>query len=124
MSNDITSSAARVAPQPVAVAPLQNARAADVQARPAAPVPEPVASQPDPRETRRTLEESTQRLNQQMKRNNRELTFSVDDLANKVVVTVKNRETGEIVRQIPSEVALRVAHNLDDMKGLLQDAKS
>jgi flagellar protein FlaG len=45
-------------------------------------------------------------------------------VANKVVVTVKSRESGEVVRQIPSEVALRVAHNLEDMKGLLQDGKS
>jgi flagellar protein FlaG len=58
-----------------------------------------------------------------MKRNSRDLSFSVDDVANKVVVTVKNRE-GEVVRQIPNEVALRVAHNLDNMKGLLQDGKS
>jgi uncharacterized FlaG/YvyC family protein len=40
-----------------------------------------------------------------------------------VVLTVKNKE-GEVVRQIPNEVALRVAHNLDNMKGLLQDGKS
>jgi flagellar protein FlaG len=58
-----------------------------------------------------------------MAKNGRDLSFSVDDVANKVVLTVKNRE-GEVVRQIPSEAALRVAHNLDDMKGLLQDGKS
>jgi flagellar protein FlaG len=69
------------------------------------------------------LEEATEHLNQQMRRNSRDLSFSVDDVANKVVVTVKNRE-GEVVRQIPNEAALRVAHNLDNMKGLLQDGKS
>jgi len=37
---------------------------------------------------------------------------------------VKNRESGEVVRQIPTEVAIRVAHNIDNMKGLLQDGKS
>lgn len=58
-----------------------------------------------------------------MQRNSRALSFSVDDIARKVVITVKNLE-GEVVRQIPSEVALRVAHNLDDIKGLLQDGKS
>jgi uncharacterized FlaG/YvyC family protein len=44
-------------------------------------------------------------------------------LTNRVIVTVKNRE-GEVVRQIPNEVALNVAHNLENMKGLLQDGKS
>jgi uncharacterized FlaG/YvyC family protein len=38
-------------------------------------------------------------------------------------LTVKNKE-GEVVRQIPNEVALRVAHNLEDIKGLMQDGKS
>jgi len=28
-----------------------------------------------------------------------------------------------VVRQIPSETALKVAHNLADIKGLLQDEK-
>jgi uncharacterized FlaG/YvyC family protein len=36
---------------------------------------------------------------------------------------VKNRE-GEVVRQIPNDVVLRVAHNLEQMKGLMQDEKS
>ena len=58
-----------------------------------------------------------------MRLNKRDLNFSVDDVVDKVVVTVKNQE-GEVVRQIPSEVALRVAHNLENMKGLMQDEKS
>ena len=82
-----------------------------------------VSAIPDPHEARRELEAATEQLNQQMRRNSRDLSFSVDDVANKVVVTVKNRE-GEVVRQIPNEAALRVAHNLDNMKGLLKDEKS
>lgn len=122
MSNDISPSR-----MPAAPAPLANSQAAKaVEAiRPhAAETAKPVAeAKPDPQEVRRTLEEATEHLNQQMRRNSRDLSFSVDDVANKVVVTVKNRE-GEVVRQIPNEAALRVAHNLDNMKGLLQDGKS
>jgi flagellar protein FlaG len=59
-----------------------------------------------------------------MRRNSRDLSFRVDDIANKIVVTVKSRESGEVVRQIPSEVALRVANNLENMKGLFKDEKS
>ncbi len=122
MSNDI--SPTRPAPAPVPAAASPNVRANEVAqpkvATPAKPVAEPKA---DPQEARRTLQEATEHLNKQMQRNGRDLSFSVDDVANKVVVTVKNRE-GEVVRQIPSEVALRVAHNLDDIKGLLQDGKS
>ena len=112
---------------PAAPAPLANSQAAKaVEAiRPhAAETAKAVAAAiPDPLETRRELQEATEQLNQQMRRNSRDLSFSVDDVANTVVVTVKNRE-GEVVRQIPNEVALRVAHNLDNVKGLLQDGKS
>lgn len=80
-------------------------------------------AKPEPSENRRALEETTEHLNQKMRSNNHDLNFSVDDVANKVVVVVKNKE-GEIVRQIPDETALRVAHNLDNIKGLMQDEKS
>ena len=122
MSNDIQTNAARVPATPVAI---PAAHTAEVQARPQPPVENKpaVENKTDPREARRTLEEATEHLNKQMAQNKRDLSFSVDDVANKIVVTVKNRD-GEVVRQIPSETALRVAHNLDDMKGLLQDEKS
>jgi flagellar protein FlaG len=77
----------------------------------------------DPQESRRSLQEATEQLNQQMRSNGRDLSFSVDDVADKVVLTVKNKE-GEVVRQIPNDVALRVAHNLDKVLGLMQDGKS
>ena len=123
MSNDIQTHAARVTGAPT---PKPAALPAEMQSRPPVPVETKptVEKKPDPQEARRTLEEATEHLNKQMSRNSRDLSFSVDDVANKVVVTVKSRESGEVVRQIPSEVALRVAHNLDDMKGLLQDGKS
>lgn len=122
MSNDISPN--RLPPAAVAsTAAAQRAEAVQVKATPA---PEPTVQAkplPDPKEIRRTLEETTERLNQQMRRNSRDLSFSVDDVADTVVVTVKNSE-GEVVRQIPNEVALRVAHNLENIKGLMQDEKS
>lgn len=76
----------------------------------------------DPKELRRQVQEATEQLNRQMEHNKRDLSFGVDDVANKIVVTVKNHK-GELVRQIPSETALKVAHNLADVKGLMQDEK-
>jgi flagellar protein FlaG len=49
------------------------------------------------------------------------LGFSVDKVANDVVVTVKRKETGEVVRQIPSEAILKLAHNFEKLKGVLLD---
>lgn len=125
MSNDISTSAARMPTAPAVASP--SARAAEVvaQAQQVLDTPKPVAEpKPDPQASRRALEEATEHMNQQMRRNSRDLSFSVDDVANTVVVTVKNRESGEVVRQIPNEVALRIAHNMENMKGLLQDGKS
>jgi flagellar protein FlaG len=124
MSNDIQPSKLPPAPAPAAVAAAQSARAAEA-AKPQpveAPKPAPEAKA-DPRETRRAMEETSEQLNKQMQRNSRDLSFSVDDVANKIVLTVKNKE-GDVVRQIPSEAALRVAQNLDNVKGLMQDEKS
>ncbi|WP_293752704.1 flagellar protein FlaG [Limnohabitans sp. Rim8] len=122
MSNDIQPSAPHA---PAAPAEIPAARAAEVQARPQPPVEKKpvVENKPDPQEVRRTLQEASEQLNKQMAKNGRDLNFSLDDVANQLVVTVKN-QAGEVIRQIPSEVALRVAHNLENMKGLMQDEKS
>jgi len=122
MSNDITPSRL----PPAAVPSTQGAKPAEeVRAKVAEAAKPAVETKPkqDPLESRRSLQEASEQLNQHMRRNSRDLSFSVDDVANKVVLTVKNKE-GEVVRQIPNEVALRVAHNLDNVKGLMQDGKS
>lgn len=122
MSNDIQSGASRAPAPPSAV---QATRVAEVQprAQPPVEVKPAVENKPDPQEARRILEETSEHLNQLMARNKRDLSFSVDDVTNTVVLTVKNR-VGEVVRQIPNETALRVAHNIENMKGLMQDQKS
>lgn len=125
MSNDITPSRIPLAavPNTPVAKPVEAVRAKAAQtAEIAKPAVETKPKQ-DPQESRRTLEEATQQLNEQMRRNNRDLNFSLDEVSKKLVVTVKNQE-GEVIRQIPSEVALRVAHNVANMKGLMQDEKS
>ncbi|MGH8380244.1 flagellar protein FlaG [Pseudomonas sp.] len=55
--------------------------------------------------------------------NRRNLEFSTDEESGRIVVKVIASETGELVRQIPSEEALRIAHSLSDVNSLLFDAK-
>jgi flagellar protein FlaG len=43
---------------------------------------------------------------------NRYLEFRVDEDSGRTVVTVKDKTTGETIRQIPSEEVMRLAHNL------------
>jgi uncharacterized FlaG/YvyC family protein len=48
----------------------------------------------------------------------------MDEILNSPVVTVVSESTGEVVRQIPNEVVVRVAHNIERMKGLFFNSKA
>ena len=51
----------------------------------------------------------------------RTLGFSKDPAVNGPVITVTDMDTGKVVRQIPVEAVVRVAHSIEQMKGLLFD---
>ena len=70
---------------------------------------------------RKQIEEALAELNQQMKVNGRNLAFSMDEKANRMVIRVTDSVTGEVVRQIPDETVLRIAHSIDDFKGVMLD---
>ena len=63
-------------------------------------------------------------LNQQLSSTNRGLGFHIDDAVGGPVVTVRSSDTGEVVRQIPNEVVVRVAHSIEKMKGLMFNSKT
>lgn len=67
------------------------------------------------------INEAIRTLNESAKINPNKLQFSVDSVSNKVMVVVTDEVTGETVRQVPAEAVLRVAHNIEAMKGLLFD---
>lgn len=54
---------------------------------------------------------------------NRKLDFSIDDSTGIVVVKVIASESGEMIRQLPSETALKLAQSMKDAGSLLFDAK-
>ncbi len=125
MSSDISlQGAMRPAPRPVPIEthPL-DLHGSNVEAS----TPEPKAVEKpsidfDPKEAQRKLSEALSQLNEMMKNSGTNLAFSRDEVLNKTVVTVKNTETGKVVRQIPDVVFLKVAHNIDSLKGLLHNA--
>jgi flagellar protein FlaG len=67
------------------------------------------------------LQEAIRTLNESADINPNKLHFSIDSISNKVLVVVTDEVTGEVVRQVPAEALLRVAHNLEAMKGILFD---
>ena len=72
--------------------------------------------------SRKNLEDAIQKLNEMMKDSGRTLSFSMDVKLGHPIVFVKNMANGEVVRQIPSDVVVRVAHGIEDFKGLLHNA--
>ena len=67
------------------------------------------------------VREAVEEINSELVKLQSEVGFSVDGKGASVVVTVKRKESGEIVRQIPSEMALQLAANLEKLKGLIVD---
>ena len=120
--NPAAAAATSVQAQPAAPPPVQAA-----MTRPVAPVEKApaVKAEPlvDPAEMRANLEAAIEKLNQQVERNGRGLNFAIDEKLNRPIITVRSTATGEIVRTIPNEVVIKVAHNIEDIKGLLMDHK-
>ena len=88
---------------------------AKVQLKP----PEKVDLGYSPEDLRKSIEEAIENLNQQLKDNGRDLSFRMDETINRPIITVRNLQTGEVVRQIPHEEVVRMAHSIEEGKGLL-----
>ena len=64
---------------------------------------------------------SMQDATQAMQRN---LNFSIDESTGRMVVKVTDSASGEVIRQMPTEEALRLAESLDEMRSLLFTAQA
>lgn len=72
----------------------------------------------------RNLGLAVERLNESMRKSSRGLNFSIDKVADRMVITVKDVQSGEVIRQIPDEALLRVAHNIEEIRGLIYNEVS
>lgn len=110
---------------PSAAAPAAGPGKADaVPAPKVTAVPTPVAPKIDPQQLRQQIQEAVKQLNQQMQRTNTALGFSYDEAVSRSVVTVRNSESGEVVRKIPTDAVLNVAHSIESLKGVLYNKKA
>ena len=67
------------------------------------------------------LQKSVQTLNQRMEELNRSVRFSVDRQFDKDVISVVNPDSGDVIRQIPPEAAMRVSEGVKSLRGMLFD---
>ncbi|MDA9718781.1 flagellar protein FlaG [Betaproteobacteria bacterium] len=70
------------------------------------------------------IDQSIDTLNKRMEELGRSVRFSKDREFDREVITVVNPDSGDIVRQIPTEYAIRVSEGLKSLRGLLFDDKA
>ena len=64
------------------------------------------------------LERAVASANQRFQMHQRSLHFKVDDSSNHLVIEVIDKETEEVVRQIPSEEFLELSKRMEEMQDL------
>jgi len=64
-----------------------------------------------------------EQLNKLSLNSGRGLSFSRDEQLGVNTIVVTNTTTGEVVRTIPTDVAIKIAHGIDDFKGVLAKLK-
>lgn len=80
------------------------------------PVPTPVQEAPSTARLQQAVAEVQSRVESSINSN---LQFSLDTETGKPIVRVTDKNTGELIRQLPSEEVLALAKSLDKMQGLL-----
>lgn len=78
--------------------------------------------------TRDSVVEAVSDISDYVQNISRELQFQIDDDVGSTIITVVDRETGDIIRQIPSEEVVQLARHIaenaaDPSRGLLLDSK-
>ena len=70
------------------------------------------------------LEELVEGIQEATRVMQRNLNFSVDDTTGFTVIKVTDALSGDVIRQMPTEDALRLAERLDEMRSLLFEAQA
>lgn len=70
------------------------------------------------------LEELVEGIQEATKVMQRNLNFTVDDSTGLTVIKVTDALSGDVIRQMPTEDALRLAERLDEMRSLLFETRA
>ena len=81
----------------------------------------PSSQKPDTPPSVESLRETVGMINEMMQSSNTSLNFSVDPKSEEVVIRVMDSQTQTLVRQIPSEEALKLAEYMRGVVGILFD---
>ena len=68
-----------------------------------------------------SIDHAVEVLNQALSLKSTAAIIRRDEELNRYLVTIKDKESGEIVREIPDEALIKFARNLQEMRGILFD---
>lgn len=72
------------------------------------------------REPEGDVDEAVKNINTVLSVRSQSLEFTVDEESNRTIVSVIDKETQEVIRQMPSREALEIAKALDQLQSLLK----
>ena len=122
MATEISLNAQHQATRPPA--PAAAASAAPAEAAPKVmPIPKAEINF-DADRMRQNIHEAISKLNDMMVSAGRGVSFAMDEKLGRPIIYVKNSQTGEVIRQLPNEVVVRIAHGIEDLKGMLHNKAS
>jgi flagellar protein FlaG len=106
-----------------------RAQLAAVQRKLAAPAAAPAAEAPRQERAARPvtiprIESVTRQIDSFLRSINKSLQFRVDQATGEMIVTIRDDETGEVIRQVPGEDALRIAQRIEDTLSAMLDEKA
>lgn len=108
-----------IVPQRAAVEQNRDAQQNKVTVAKVSAIPQQQEAQAPP--TPHKLESVTKQIDSFLRSQNHNLNFRVDRDSGKMVVTITDGVTGEVIRQVPGEEALKMAKRIEDMTGLLDE---
>ena len=106
------------------VSPGGQVSAAPVVETPKVSAPKPMQTNYDAGKLRQNMQEVLSMLNEQVSSGKQGLGFSFDQVSDRTVVTVRNTQSGEVVRQRPTEDFMTLSHKIADLKGILYNKKT
>ncbi len=65
----------------------------------------------------------TAKLNKVAETENLDISFGYNEKIDRVIINVLDKNTGEVIRKLPSEDAVKFAEGMEDMLGKLFDSK-
>lgn len=69
------------------------------------------------------LEQVIEEANQKMKLKKKSFEYSVDEETNRIAIVVRDQETDEVIKEIPSEETLDMIAKIQEIAGLVFDRK-